>query len=99
MRRLSARLLVSSTAALVFLAPISYASAESTPSPSASIAAQQTPSPDEGGRHSDGTEHHRIDDGGNGTDSLQWAFVGAAIVIALGLAYNAGRRQRKKKSE
>ncbi len=73
-----------------------------TPTPTPSLFSQQPP---QHGGHDDhrggpdGGEHHRIDDGHDGTDSLQWMFVGAAVVIALGLAYNAGRRQRKKSAE
>lgn len=81
-------------ASALILGPVSLAHADmATPSPSASSTAEEQHNSGESG------EHKRIDDGGSGTDSLQWMFVGAAIVIALGLAYNAGRRQRKKKAE
>jgi hypothetical protein len=47
--------------------------------------------------HSDdqGKPRHRIDeDRENGFEGIQLVLVGAAIVVALGLAYRAGRRRR-----
>ena len=100
--------LTSSTilATALILAPISYARADvATPAPTSTpqMQIQNGPNgqdaPDHHGQPPFGGEHHRIDEGHDGTDALQWIFVGAAIVIALGLAYNAGRRQRKKSAE
>ena len=40
---------------------------------------------------------HQVDENHEGgIESIQLIFVGAAIVIALGLAYRAGRRRRDK---
>jgi hypothetical protein len=93
------------TSMLVF-GPVSLARADiATPAPTSSpqMQFQNGPDgqgfPDDHGHPPAGGEHHRIDEGHEGTDALQWIFVGAAIVIALGLAYNAGRRQRKNKAE
>jgi len=92
--RISKLALSTILATALILGPVSVARADmATPSPTTSSTADE--------QHNSGEigEHKRIDDGESGTDSLQWIFVGAAIVIALGLAYNAGRRQRKKKAE
>ena len=93
-------------AAALVLAPISYARADvATPAPAATpqMEIHNGPDgqnvPDDHGQPPFGGQHHRIDEGHDGTDALQWIFIGAAIVIALGLAYNAGRRQRKKSAE
>jgi hypothetical protein len=99
-------------ASALILGPVSFARADmATPSPTSTpqMGIHNGPDggqgfPDDHGQPSNshpgaGGEHHRIDEGHEGADALQWIFVGAAIVIALGLAYNAGRRQRKKKAE
>jgi hypothetical protein len=58
----------------------------------ATIAMPAAPQP-----HSDdkGKPRHRIDeDREHGFEGIQLILVGAAIVVALGLAYRAGRRRR-----
>jgi|GEM_PF-999951 len=98
-------------ATALILGPVSVAYADmATPSPTSTPQVEIHNGPDgqsvpddhgqrNNGQPGDGGEHRRIDEGHEGADALQWIFVGAAIVIALGLAYNAGRRQRKKKAE
>ena len=98
-------------ASALILGPVSVARADmATPSPASTPQVEIHNGPEgqdvpddhgqpNNGQRSTGGEHRRIDEGHEGADALQWIFVGAAIVIALGLAYNAGRRQRKKKAE
>lgn len=43
---------------------------------------------------------HRIDEfGEGGFEAIQFLLVGGAVVIAVVLAYNAGKRNRKKKED
>ena len=98
--RITKALAISAGALALVLSPVSLAHADmATPAPASSSAPQQLGGPDDQRGPNGHDEHQRIDDGREGADSIQWMFVGAAIVIALGLAYNAGRRQRKKKAE
>lgn len=51
--------------------------------------------PEQTGKPEHGRPLHRIDEEREGGfEKVQLIFVGAAIVIALGLAYRAGRRRR-----
>ncbi len=69
------------------------ASADTTPS------ASQSASQESGEQEASTTlsrPQHRVDEEREGGfESAQLIFVGAAIVIALGLAYRAGRRRRE----
>jgi hypothetical protein len=44
-------------------------------------------------------EHHINEHGENGFEAIQFILIGAALVIALLLAYNAGKRNKKKKDQ
>ncbi len=68
--------------------------AEQSPAPVASAPAANQGSDDASGSP---RPPHRVDEEREGGfESAQLVLVGAAIVIALGLAYRAGRRRREK---
>lgn len=43
--------------------------------------------------------HHIGEDGEHGFEAIQFVLIGGALVVAVALAYNAGKRNRKNKSE
>jgi len=106
-KKISSGLAIGFLCVLAALSPVSLLtlsqSAHAQPSPTTSSA---TTSPSEKGNESGGPEKqgneesaplHKVDEEHEGgIESIQLILVGAAIVIALGLAYRAGRRRRDK---
>jgi hypothetical protein len=93
-KTLSTTLAITSIFSLAAFAPaiaLQQAHAEESPAASSPMASPQA-SNDE---HSEPI-HHVDENHESGIESIQLIFVGAAIVIALGLAYRAGRRRRDK---
>ena len=91
-------LTVAAVSALVFSASFSSAvvtsfAAEPTPSqvaPNTTLPPHPTQQSDDQGH----PLHHINEDHEGGFEKVQLIFVGAAIVVAIGLAYRAGRRRR-----
>lgn len=86
--------------ALATLAPITiaYSAKADDPAPVATATTMAAPVAS-GQRPPRGDDHgrplHRIDEERDGGfEKVQLIFVGAAIVVAIGLAYRAGRRRR-----
>ena len=93
------RLLIAPAIALCAFATPAFADNDNAPLPSES---------GQGGirnpeNHESGEKHeprHRIDEfGESGVEAIQFVLIGGAIVIAVLLAYNAGKRNRKKKDQ
>ena len=93
--------------ALATFAPVSFplalqqAHSDSSTNASASASSPEASSPSASSPEASTEEqsepiHHVDENHEGGIESIQLVFVGAAIVIALGLAYRAGRRRRDK---
>ena len=91
--------------ALALLAFATPALADNDSQPPQPASSQQSgaagiPNPENhGGREGREFEHHVDENKESGFELIQFVLIGAAIVIALLLAYNAGKRNRKKKEQ
>ena len=72
----------------------SIARADEPVATASALASAPQPGPAPRGDDQGRPRHHIDEDRESGIEGIQLIFVGAAIVIALGLAYRAGRRRR-----
>ena len=92
------KIMASMTNAVLHFSPDTIFSAEAdqiqaTPAATAQTSATQT---SDDSQHEESPPAHRIDEErDNHFEGAQLILVGAALVIALGLAYRAGRRRRE----
>lgn len=96
-RKLAASLTALSLFTLgTFASVSSTAFADQTPPPATAPAPDQNASRSahESAEHSR-PQHHVDEDREAGFEGIQLVLVGAAVVVALGLAYRAGRRRRE----
>ena len=91
---------------LILFAPILAAMAFATPAiaeddgqnPPATTGQNGIQNPEGPGQKERGGFEHRINESGeNGFEAVQFLLIGGALVVAVLLAYNAGKRNRKKK--
>ena len=92
------KIMASMTIAVLLFSPVTLFSAaadqiQASPAATAQTSATQT---SDDSQHEESPPAHRIDEErDNHFEGTQLILVGAALVIALGLAYRAGRRRRE----
>lgn len=81
---------------LAFASPV-MADQDNSPSPNQN-GHSGIKNPEEHGKGERGEYRHRIsEDEEHGFEAIQFVLIGGALVIAILLAYNAGKRNRKKR--
>ena len=87
--RIKSALLIPVIGSLAFASPVYADDDQGTPG------APGIQNPEVHGPGSGGFEHH-INEGHEGFEGIQFLIIGGALVVAVFLAYTAGKRSRKK---
>jgi hypothetical protein len=96
--RIRSGVLASVFALVAFAGPVHAADDQNQPSTGTNQPAPQNPE-ERGGNHERGEFEHRVGESHEGFQVEQFVLIGGALVIAVLLAYNAGKRNRKKKTQ
>jgi hypothetical protein len=88
----------SAIALIAFAGPVHAADDQNPANTGTNQPAPHNPE-DRGGNHERGEFEHRVGESNEGFQLVQFVLIGGALVVAVLLAYNAGKRNRKKNSQ